>query len=80
VFQRTGVTQRSSGDGAVEAYLRARDGLQAELVGSREPVRLAKKTSNLFRPRERGGRPSTSRPSPACSRWTPSAARPTCSA
>jgi FAD/FMN-containing dehydrogenase len=56
VFQRTGVTPRSSGDGAVEAYLRARDGLQEELVGSREPVRLAKKTSNLFRSRERGGR------------------------
>jgi FAD/FMN-containing dehydrogenase len=56
VFQRTGVTQHSTPDEAVEAYLRARDALQAELAGSREPVRLAKRTSNLFRSREQGGR------------------------
>jgi FAD/FMN-containing dehydrogenase len=39
-----------------DRYRAARDALQAELSRSAEPVRLGKRTSNLFRPRRRAGR------------------------
>ncbi len=39
-----------------DTFERARASLQTQLSGSPEPVRLDKRTSNLFRPREEGGR------------------------
>ena len=56
MFQRTGLRRHDvSAEFTADAYERARDALQAQLDASREPVRLDKRTSNLFRPRERGG-------------------------
>lgn len=46
--------EKAGGDAA--RYAAARDELQAQLVGSREPVRLGKRTSNLFRPRQQAER------------------------
>jgi FAD/FMN-containing dehydrogenase len=54
MFQRTSL-QHDRADAAAR-YLSARQALQADLASSTEPVRLGKRTSNLFRPRERGGR------------------------
>jgi FAD/FMN-containing dehydrogenase len=56
MFQRTGLKRhgRTAGDAAAR-YTHARTALQAQLATSQEPVRLGKRTSNLFRPRERGG-------------------------
>jgi FAD/FMN-containing dehydrogenase len=57
VFQWTGA-KRQNALTAVAAvdYEHARGSLQAELADSPEPVRLDKRTSNLFRPRKDGGR------------------------
>lgn len=57
MLQRGGLHDQApvAGDTTTE-YARARDALRRQLAGSREPVRLAKRTSNLFRPRERDGR------------------------
>ena len=57
VFQRADVKRRNAPTDVVAAdYEHVRGALQAELAGSSEPVRLGKHTSNLFRPREAGGR------------------------
>ena len=57
MFQRTGLKRQDAPTAAAAVdYEHARGSLQAELADSREPVRLDKRTSNLFRPREDGGR------------------------
>ncbi|QBI18718.1 FAD-binding oxidoreductase [Egibacter rhizosphaerae] len=71
MFQREGLTRRAARDDDVAArdddvaasdddvaarYERARADLQTQLAGSQDPVRLGKRTSNLFRPRERAER------------------------
>ena len=57
VFQRTG-SKRQNGPTAQAAvdYEDARGSLQRQLAGSAEPVRLDKRTSNLFRSRDDCGR------------------------
>jgi FAD/FMN-containing dehydrogenase len=56
MVQRTSLERDERAADAAARYVRARETLQAELASSGEPVRLGKPTSNLFRPRERGGR------------------------
>jgi hypothetical protein len=63
------------------AYEAALVDLRAQLAAlpPEAPVRLGKRTSNLFRTRTAPVRGSTSAPSAACWRSTPSRARPTSS-
>ncbi len=53
---RREATGQGTAGGAAARYTRARDVLQAQLTSSRDPVRLGKRTSNLFRPRRRAER------------------------
>ena len=55
--QRAGMRRPAAPEGdAAARYAATRSALQAELTGSRAPVRLGKRTSNLFRPREAAAR------------------------
>ena len=70
--ERAEVTTAATGPTTRHAVARERLLAQYAAIPAGDPVRLAKRTSNLFRPRARAepARASTSRVSTGCSRWT----------